>query len=120
MEDSFYHTELGLSLAKSAVTGLDIDTEIWVDSQRSAAPLDSADQNHESSAQYQSMHETTDWPATSSTSRNHRDFLLTFLETSDHYDAKMVLDVIKESKLWKEQVPSISAVGLLWLCGRFG
>ncbi|CAM6087801.1 unnamed protein product [Calypogeia fissa] len=103
LEDSFYHTELALSLAKSAVRSLENINESLEDSQSSGVPLDSADQNARSNEHYLSTNDKIDWPTTSSTSGNLRDFLLTFLETSDYYDAKMVLDVIKESKLWKEQ-----------------
>lgn len=92
-EDTLYHTELALSLAKAALDTI-------------PPSLDDIKEDT-SSPQGKSLRRDAKGAVSRGASMNHnvlRDMLQTFLAASDKYKAVEVLLLIQESELWKEQV----------------
>ncbi|BBM96839.1 vacuolar protein sorting-associated protein 3 [Marchantia polymorpha subsp. ruderalis] len=102
-EDPHYHTELALSLAKSALGALGENIGHMEDSGSTASSSRQAHLSHTRHECPQTQLDASVSPSSLAMINNPREQLLTFLESSDHYDAKAVLDHIQESELWKEQ-----------------
>ncbi len=129
-EDTLYHTELAISLAKAA-----LDTRLACSSgeahekgaklQTSDAPNEIAHADEGSSFRKEHDKKITQKhqlpPADAmgvlprAASMNHgviREMLQTFLAASDKYDAEAVLASIQESELWREHVSSLHSISV--------
>lgn len=86
-EDSQYHTLYAVSLAKSVMEA------VYMDSRNEDKNYRDIDEMDNSSVEARNSH-------------NHlvREKLQLFLQASDLYDPEEVLDVIEESELWLEKV----------------
>ncbi|KAL2652733.1 hypothetical protein R1flu_020861 [Riccia fluitans] len=98
LEDPHYHTELAISLATSALGTFEPKVE-----NRSKPSSSGRDHFQRSSERPEALLDASASSSLMHLNQDPRDELLDFLESSEFYDAKVVLGCIINSELWKEQ-----------------